>query len=100
MATYVELFDLRNNAELRNKVSVAVIIKAESMMSGTPTAPEKAWIVKAFANPETEGRRVLMGVLAANKANTVSQITGATDAAIQTNVDAVVPTLVDADAGA
>jgi hypothetical protein len=30
MATYKDLFDLRNNAELRNRVAVACVIAAEA----------------------------------------------------------------------
>lgn len=99
MATYAELYDLRNNAPLRNKVTTAVLVAAESLSGGTPSTTQKAWIAKAFGNPEGEATRVLSAVLAKNKDATVAQITGASDVTIQANVDAVVPILIDADAG-
>jgi len=40
-----------------------------------------------------------MGVLAANKAFTKTQIQGATDTAIQTQVDLIAPILIDAFSG-
>ncbi len=33
MATYTELYELRNNAALRNKVSVACVIASEAIRS-------------------------------------------------------------------
>ena len=99
MATYADLFALRNNADLRNKVAVAVIVKAQDLAASVPTTNEKAWISKAFASPSGEATRVFSAVLAANKDLTVAQISAATDVAIQTNVDAIVAIFVDADAG-
>lgn len=91
MATYAELFSLRNNSDLRNKVTSAVIIAAETVMNELDTVPNHAnrliWAKGVFANPRTETDRMFMAVLAANKDASVAQIEGATDAAIQTNVD-------------
>lgn len=96
MATYQELRGLFNNSDLMEKVEVAVIISANTLIAGTPTTPETNWAATAFANPKVEARKALMSVLAANSSATVAQITGATDVAIQTNVDSAVPTLVAA----
>ncbi len=48
------------------------------------------WAQRAYRDPVGVGAEMLPAVLAANKDATVANITGATDAAIQTNVgDAV-----------
>lgn len=51
MATYVELFNLRNNSVLRNKISIAIIVSAETIRTDDAviqTAVNSA--VDAFAN--------------------------------------------------
>ena len=94
MATYTELFDLRSEDALRNKVAVAVIIKAEAIRADVAsTAAQDAWALEAFNDPVGKSGQVLWAVLAANNAATVAQITGATDVSIQTNVNAVVDDL-------
>lgn len=92
MATYAELFDLRQNSELKNKVSVAVIVAAEAIRSLTPpdTAARLAWAKAAFERPANEATRMMMAVLAAHKDSSVAEIVGASDPAVQTAVDAAV----------
>ena len=91
MATYEELFSLCNDSALRNKVTSAVIIAAETVMNELDTAPNHAnrllWAKAVFANPRAETDRMFWALLAANKDATVANIQAATDAAIQTNVD-------------
>jgi len=100
MATYEEVRGLFNDSALKNKVATAVIIAAQGILeNGAATSAQKSWADKAFSNPEAEARRIYMSVLAANKDTAVAGITGATDAAIQTNVDAAIAMFVDADAG-
>ena len=99
MATYIELRQLMNDAVLPNRMDVATIVCAENLISDTPTAADKAWANLVFANPRGESKKVLMAVLAANKLATVAQIQGATDEVLQTQVDLIVPNLVDALAG-
>ena len=99
MATYSELRQLFNDSDFINKVSVAVLISVGDILSGTPTAADKAYAAKVYANPQAEGKIVTMAVIAANSSATIVQIQGATDAAIQTQVNAVVLDLIDALAG-
>ena len=81
MATYQEIFGLYRDSTIRNRVSVAVIIKADAIRQGaTPSAEEIAWAKTAFISPIRVADEVLMAVLAANKDNSVAQITGASDA--------------------
>ncbi len=104
MATLIELRNLMNDSDLRNKVTTAVIISADTVMRAADTAApfsqvagdhdkRVAWAKTAFENPEGEGRKFLMSVLASNKGATLAAITGATDADIQSNVDEAVDLL-------
>jgi len=99
MATLTELATLYGDGDLLNKVSAAIVIAAKGLLDGTPTAADRAYAAKVFSGPKNEAQRVLKYVLAANAAQTVAAIQGATDAAIQANVDTAVPILVAADAG-
>ena len=91
MATYAELYELRTDSALRNRVTTACIIAAESVMSEASNAANHAnrmiWAKAVFANPFSEASRMFMAILAANSDLTIAQIQGASDAAIQTNVD-------------
>ena len=94
MATYTELYDQRSNDVLRNKIAVAVTVKAQDLLDGTPTAAQVQWASEAIADPIGKAGMLLNYVLAANKDATVQQINGASDAAIQANVDAAVDVLI------
>jgi len=99
MATYIELRKLFKDSDLSNKVITATIVFAQELISGTPTANDKAWAASVFSNPDSEGKKILMGVLAINKAASVEDIQGASDAAIQTAVNTIAPTMVSAFGG-
>lgn len=94
MATYTELFALRANDALRNRVMVACIIAAEAIRSEAEATANHAnrllWAKAVFANPVSEAERMFWAVLAQNAAVTVAQITGATDVQIQTAVNGAV----------
>lgn len=95
MATYLELFALRSNSDLIDKITVAVVKKAQSLLDGgAPTAAEVAWANDAIQSPVEKAKTLTNYVLAANSGLTTGQITSATDAAIQTNVDSAVDALI------
>lgn len=91
MATYASLYDLNNNSLLKNKVQVACLVSAETIMAELDTVPNHAnrlvWSAKVFANPQYEADRMFWAIIAANNTLTIEQITGATDLAIQNAVD-------------
>ena len=91
MATYAELFGLNNDSALRNRVMVACLIAAETVMAELDTTPNHAnrlaWAASVFASPAAETKRMFMAVLAANSDATITAIQDATDEQIQTNVD-------------
>lgn len=94
MATYSELFELRSDSTLRNRVAVACIVAAETIRNELDTVPNHAnrliWAADVFADPKPHAVRMLWELLAANKDATSEAITTATDMSIQTKVDATV----------
>lgn len=89
MATYTELFNLASNAELRNKIAVACTIWANNTLGGTPTANQITLAKAVLENPLSYADTVQKSLLAEFNANTPAQITGASDAAIQTQTNQV-----------
>lgn len=95
MATYAELYGLRNNSELVNKVTVAVVIAAVAIKDEDPSVAARVeWANRVLSNPTSMGKTVTYAVLALNKSATVAQINAANDASIQNNVDDVVDLLI------
>lgn len=94
MATYAELLTASGDTGLINKLRVAVVIAAEKVRTEAPATTNHAnrllWAKAVYANPATEGQRMMWAVLAQNQAATLAAITGATDSAVQTAVDAAV----------
>jgi hypothetical protein len=100
MATYNELFELHTqNTDLLNRVTVAKTIKAQALLAlPTPTAAQVAWAVDSLGSSREASKDLLSYVLAANAGLTVAQITNATDAAIQSAVNAAVDKIIAAGA--
>lgn len=90
MATFDELLLAAENPSLRNRVRVACIVAAEAIRSEAGATPNHAnrliWAKAVFKNPVTESEPMLWAVLAQNRALTLAQITGATDASLLTAV--------------
>jgi len=100
MPSLLELRNLFNDSAIRNKVDAAVIVAAQGILNETtPSTARKAWAAKAFANPRLETKRIVMSVLAANKSATLPAINGASDTAVQNNVNSAINLFIDADAG-
>lgn len=97
MATYQELHALRGAATtepLKQKIAVAIAIKANVIAKlQTPTAAQKAWAVSALTDPARDSGTILNYILAEYNAQATSVITGASDANVQTAVNAAVDTL-------
>jgi hypothetical protein len=94
MATYTELRLISADATFIDRVQVACIVAAETIRLEVLTTPSHdarlAWAKNVLLAPPTEAKRMLWAVLAQNRAATLAQITGATDTALQTAVDAAV----------
>lgn len=100
MATLTEIHDLFSDPAITKKVRAALVIAANNLLDGSPTTAQKAYAAAVFSDPISEAEKATLAVLAANADSTVVQIRGASDSAIQNNVNAVIQTLVDAKAGA
>lgn len=90
--TYDEMQTAFADVPLKGRVKVALIVAAEKVRLEDPrTTPRSekrlAWAKLAFSEPDSQVPAVLWAVLAQNRALTLSAVTGATDAAIQTAVD-------------
>lgn len=104
MATYSELYALMNDATLRERLAVAVAVAGneviEAMGGGgaLDNATARQWARYVIDRPADEARKALNLILIRNSTFTTAQITGVSDAQIQTQVDAVVPALIAARA--
>ena len=95
MATYLELFDLKNNNDFQHKIQVAVVVKAQSLLDAAiPTADEVSWANTALSNPTTMATKIMYYAFAANKDATTAQILAASDSDIQSNVDSAADALI------
>ena len=94
MATYIEIITAANDTTLKQRVAVACVIAAETIRTEDPgTANHTArvdWAKVAYANPEAVASRIVWSVLAQNKDLTAAQIASASDAALQSAVDAAI----------
>jgi len=94
MATYTQLVATANADVLRQQIKMAIAMSALTITNeaaGTTNhANRLIWAKAALANPDNEVNRVVWYVLAANASATIAQITSATDATVQTNVDAAI----------
>ena len=96
MATYQELRALFNDSDLLERAETAVIVAANGLADNPSN---NAWVETAFSHPNSEAKKALMGIIAANSSASVSEIQNATDSTLQTHVNSVIETLVKAKAG-
>lgn len=108
MATYIELRNLFNDSDLRNRIQTGSIVAAQEAMEDpinfpTSTADTELqtdrllWAARVFNSPVREGQKMLFSAIADNRVLTVAQITGATDAQLQTAINKVIDLLAQHD---
>jgi hypothetical protein len=94
MATYDELLSAAGNTALLNKVRMACVVAATTIMTESDAVDNHAnrllWAKDVFDDTAAAGAKMMWPVLAQNKAAALSQITGADDATVQTAVNAAV----------
>lgn len=97
MATYDECLQAIEDSGLRRKVRVACAVAADTIRAEgtgvTNHTARLAWAKLVFANPEAQTPAMLWAVVIQNRASTFAQIVGATDAQVQTAVNAAVDVL-------
>lgn len=100
MASYAELLSIATGPtgqDLRTRLRVAVVVAADVVRaenSATPNhANRLAWARNVLQDPDREAQRMLWAVLAQNRVLSVAVITGASDEAVQTAVNAAIDLL-------
>ena len=97
MAIYSDLSAAIGSAQfepLREQIIMAISVKAYTIaISTTPTAAQVAWAKSALADPGGYLKLLLNYIVAQYNTQTVAVIAAATDAQVQTAVNAAVDTL-------
>ena len=98
MATYDELLTIATTGSVFiSRLQVAAAIAANKIRTELDTVPNHAnrlkWAKATFQNSSGAARDLIWPVLTANQGATAAAILSASDATIQTAVDAVVDTL-------
>ena len=100
MAAYSELYAQRDNDDLRQRIEVALTLKAQAYLDdANPTQEQRAWAKQIFQDGHSESIRMLKYLLAKNKSSTIAQIIGASDAALSAQIDVVANQFVSAFVG-
>lgn len=98
MATFAELVTASGNTGLVEKIKIATLIAADSVRTeGQGVAHHQdrvRWAAKVFSEPDTQATKMIWPVLIQNRTATLAQITGASDAAVQSAVDAAVAVVI------
>lgn len=95
MATYAELLSIATtNDAFKQKIKVAVIVACDVIRAEPEATPNRtarlAWARATLQNPDEAAAQMVLAVLAQNRALSVAQITGASDADVQTAVNGAV----------
>lgn len=89
MADYSFLFDKQKEQAFVERCAAACLVLADAIVKdGAATADQKVWALKAFGSPLRVGKEASAIVIGANASATENIINNATDAQIQTAVDA------------
>lgn len=95
MATLNDLYDALQNQtfeQLRRKIEVAVLIKAQAVLAAADTEPEErvVWAKRAIDNMGNESRVVLNYLIGLNNSQTVNNLANDTDNTIKTSVNTAI----------
>jgi hypothetical protein len=93
MATYVELWDLQNDATFIKRVKFAILILA-SVQLASGGAQRKEWARKVFAGSTVGSPTNFVTLRVLSNATIASEGAGTSDATIQTTVNALLDELV------
>jgi hypothetical protein len=99
MATYAELLQASANDVLNAKIRVGVFIGAEAVRTEAPATTNHAnrmkWAKAVFSDPDEAAKKMIWAVLAQNQAQTLAVILNATDAQVQTAINAAIDVFAD-----
>jgi hypothetical protein len=88
VATFAELCDIqRNDDTLKNRLPAPISKKCKQVLLDSQSKiSAKEWAIKGYTNPESIKPLLIWPLLIANADKEVSEIKGATDPAIETQV--------------
>lgn len=93
MATYTELRTAFGDTDFRNRIEVGMTDAAYQVIAEDDATPNHANRLKhafrVLENTAVEAERMAKAILTKNKAFTIQQIIGATDASIETQIEAL-----------
>lgn len=93
MAKYKDLRSLFGDGDLRRQVEVALLDVANDVLNEDPATANHteriAYAIKVIDTPFQEAESIVRSVLIQNKDKTVTQLKGASDAAVKAAVSAV-----------
>ncbi|MGE3932344.1 MAG: hypothetical protein AB7F67_03790 [Rhodospirillaceae bacterium] len=99
MATYTELFALRDHPELTNRITVAATIAAVAIVAESDQTANHAnrliWARTTLKDPSAMARRLLWTLLAQNATLTPAQLVAVTDANLLAAVNGVINVFAD-----
>jgi hypothetical protein len=99
MATYAELLTAFEDVSLRQKIRVAISVAADTIRTDPSPPPNQSkrlkWAAGALVNPDALVDQMTRAAVIQNKAATYASIIGASDATVQTAVDAAVDLFAD-----
>ena len=97
MATYLELLGASKDDALNQKMRFAVVMAAELIRTESGATNNHAnrllWAKQVYLNPEHVANQMIMAVLAQNASSPLAAILAASDATIQTAVNAAIDVL-------
>lgn len=97
MPLYTELFELKSNDVLRNRVEIAIIIKAQEVLDKNlpgPSDKEVEWAKEVLRSTSLEANSILLYILARNKNNKIVDILNESDSTLQQYVDKAIDVII------
>lgn len=95
MATYLELYGLRNNSNLRNRITIAIAIKGQTLVDSQASVKQVEWVGQAMADPASKVELVLNYMLAKQAGIEISNVDKISDEDLQAHVDAVIDKIIE-----
>jgi hypothetical protein len=99
MATLLELYNIRANSSLQNRIVQGAMLVAQEIIDEAPATTNHVnrvkWAVAVMKAPDGWGDILLRVLVAKNPTLTIVQLTGVTDEALLTALRTVVNTFAD-----
>ncbi len=96
--SYIEMMNMIQDSNLRLRVAAACIVAAEAIRveasSVTGHTERLVWARSVFFSPTQMAERLMPSIIAQNSAATVAAVQSASDASIQSAVNAAFPAFV------